>query len=66
MDGRPPAQEKGGEAQLPSVNTDHRQQSASDEEQLPPLPDPQMQKEERQEAQWRLVRLLMKKQPRRS
>lgn len=63
-DGQPPAQEEGGEVRLPSVNADNRQQAASDEEQLPPLLDPWMQRAERQEVQRRLMRLLVKKQPR--
>lgn len=59
---RPDRELPAGEAHLWRVSSDCRLQIALDEEQLPPLPDPQEQRAEQRDAQRRLMRLLVRKQ----
>lgn len=61
--GRPDKELPAGDDQLWRVSSDYRLQIAPDEEQLPPLPDPQVQRPVQRDAQRRLLRLLVRKQP---
>lgn len=53
--GVPQEEQRGGGAQL--------QLASRNEEELPPLPDPQMHRDERRQAQWKSARLLATRQP---